>query len=433
MSVAKILRDLADWFGPADTELRNIKSDGSSTPNKTAEPTCFIIEDEPGVRHFLLHVLRSRGVKVHEFSGASGIARSVIQECPQLIFLDLALEGSDAVEAIRELATARYEGAVQLISGRGGLLLKDIQLIGSRHRLNMLPVLEKPLRLNAVSELVDRCFAPFRASSAASVAPKISLADALQRNLVEVWYQPKIDLKRMRVVGMEALARVNHPEHGILLPGSFLPDAHEDSLIRLTEHVLVTVLHDWPDFHKIGGALVPAMNVPVSAMFKARIAALLRQHAPQDTSWPGMIMELTESQIIGDVALAKEISTQLAIYDVKLSIDDFGEGYSSFSRLKEVPFSELKIDRKFVENCATNSTNKAICESVVTLAHRLGCIAVAEGVEREADLRVLHELGCDLVQGFLLARPMPKRRLEAILKQRQEKQARTTSSPLKVA
>jgi EAL domain-containing protein (putative c-di-GMP-specific phosphodiesterase class I) len=332
----------------------------------------------------------------------------------------LALENSDAVEAIRELAAIGYKGAVQLISGRGGPLLKDIQLVGTRHGLNMLPVLEKPLRLNAVSELVERCFASIPAVIP-SDPPKIRLADALRRNLVRVWYQPKIDLRRMCVVGMEALARVDHPEHGVLLPGSFLHDADEDDLIRLTEHVLVTTLADWPDLQKAGGPLVPAVNVPVSVMFKAPIAGLLRQHAPKDDAWHGMIIELTESQIVGDVALAQEISTQLAIYGVTLSIDDFGEGYSSFSRLKQVPFCELKIDREFVENCATNPTNKAICESVVNLAHRLGCVVVAEGVENQADLRLLHQIGCDLVQGFLLARPMPKSRLEAALKQRQAK------------
>jgi EAL domain-containing protein (putative c-di-GMP-specific phosphodiesterase class I) len=165
---------------------------------------------------------------------------------------------------------------------------------------------------------------------------------------------------------------------------------------------------------------VPALNVPVDALSQAAIAPLFRQNGPSSKVWKGLIVEVTESQVIDDVSLAEEIAAQLKIHDIRLAIDDFGEGYSSFSRLKQVPFHELKIDRKFVRDCSFNPTNKAICEAVINLAHRLGCVVTAEGVESEADLRALHQMGCDLVQGFFFAKPLPKARFEDLLLRRQK-------------
>jgi EAL domain-containing protein (putative c-di-GMP-specific phosphodiesterase class I)/CheY-like chemotaxis protein len=385
----------------------------SAPPNEASKPTCFIIEDEPGIRHFLSHLVRRHDVTVKESSGADKIIESVKRESPELIFLDLALEDADAIEVMRGLATAKYSGAVQLMSGRGISLLNSVRRVGARQGLNMLPVLEKPLRIDTISEIVDRFYGT---SSAPAVT--VSLTECLDRDWMRVWYQPKIDLKRMRVVGMEALARVEHPDHGVLLPGSFLPQAGLEDLVRLTEHVLVTTLRDWPSLSAAGGGLVPAIN----DMSKAAIAPLFRQNVPNSKAWNGLIVELTESQVIDDVSLAEEIAAQLKIYDIRLAIDDFGEGYSSFSRLKQVPFHELKIDRKFVRECSFNPTNKAICEAVINLAHRLGCVVAAEGVESEADLRALHQMGCDLVQGFFFAKPLPKARFEDLLRRRQKTQ-----------
>ena len=148
------------------------------------------------------------------------------------------------------------------------------------------------------------------------------------------------------------------------------------------------------------------------------IAELVAEYRPKSEQWPGLILEVTEDQIVRDIALANEIATQLRVSGITIAIDDFGAGYSSFSSLRDLPFAELKVDRSFVRDCATDATNAAICQTAIDLAHRFGSAAVAEGIENQADLQALMVMGCDFGQGMLIAPPMPKERFLELLRQR---------------
>ena len=159
------------------------------------------------------------------------------------------------------------------------------------------------------------------------------------------------------------------------------------------------------------------------------VAALVAEYRPQSAAWPGLIVEVTEDQIVRDIALAKDIAAQLRGSGISIAIDDFGAGYSSFSSLRNLPFAELKIDRSFVRNCATDATNAAICQTAIDLAHRFGSAAVAEGVESQADLQALMVMGCDFGQGALIAPPMPKERFLDLLRQRMNRAARGRGEP----
>jgi EAL domain-containing protein (putative c-di-GMP-specific phosphodiesterase class I) len=262
----------------------------------------------------------------------------------------------------------------------------------------------------------------------APVRPRISVAEALRNNWFEIWYQPKIDLKRKCLAGAEALARIRHPQLGVLLPGNFLPDVDEDSVAELTEHALLATLCDWTMFEEAGFNLHLAVNVPVSVLLKLAIQRLVAEYRPKSERWPGLILEVTEDQIARDINLGKEIATHLRVSGITLAIDDFGAGYSSFSSLRDLPFAELKIDHSFVMGCATDATNAAICQTAIDLAHRFGSAAVAEGVENQVDLQALMVMGCDFGQGVLIAPPMPKERFLELLRQRMNK-PRTAVTP----
>ncbi len=261
--------------------------------------------------------------------------------------------------------------------------------------------------------LIDSMTAPER--------PRIAIAEALRNNWFEIWYQPKIDLKRKCLAGAEALARIHHPQLGVLLPGSFLPDVDEDSIAELAQHALLATLCDWTMFDGAGFNLHLAINVPVGVLLRMPITALVGEYRPKAAHWPGLILEVTEDQIVRDIALANEIATQLRGSGIAIAIDDFGAGYSSFSSLRNLPFAELKIDRSFVRDCATDATNAAICQTAIDLAHRFGSAAVAEGVETQADLQALMVMGCDFGQGVLIAPPMPKDRFLDLLRKRMNK------------
>jgi EAL domain-containing protein (putative c-di-GMP-specific phosphodiesterase class I) len=251
--------------------------------------------------------------------------------------------------------------------------------------------------------------------------PMISIAEALEQNWLEMWYQPKIDLKRKCLAGAEALARIHHPQHGLMWPDSFLPDVDADSVARLTEHALIATLRDWSIFEQAGFNLHLAINVPVAVMVRLPIADLVRDHRPRSERWPGLILEVTEDQIVRDVKLANEIANELRTSGVTISIDNFGAGYSSLSSLRALPFAELKLDSSFVQDCAIDAANAAICQTAIDLAHRFGSAAVAEGIETAADMQSLAIMGCDFGQGALIAPAMPQQRFLDLLLQRVSK------------
>src|SRR5690348_4339004 len=184
-------------------------------------------------------------------------------------------------------------------------------------------------------------------SMSADERPRIAIAEALRNHWFEIWYQPKIDLKRKCLAGAEALARIRHPELGVLLPGNFLPEVDEQSVAELAQQALLATLCDWSMFEDAGFNLHLAVNVPVGVLMKLPIAKLVAEYRPKSERWPGLIVEVTEDQIVRDIALARDIAAQLQVSGIQIAIDDFGAGYSSLSSLREVPFAELKLDRSF--------------------------------------------------------------------------------------
>jgi EAL domain-containing protein (putative c-di-GMP-specific phosphodiesterase class I) len=239
--------------------------------------------------------------------------------------------------------------------------------------------------------------------------------DALRNNWLEVWYQPVIDLKSMTVFGAEALVRARHPYYGVIAPANLLPPAGHSAYEPLSKFVLGQAMADWRRFVDQGLRLRLAVNVPVSVIHTPDFIGLIRSILPTDASFPGLTIEITEDEIIRDPKWAREIAIQLMLYNVGISIDDFGSAYASLSRLNELPVVEVKIDRSFVAGCSSDRHKRGLCQTVVELAHRFGATACAEGVDTPEDLRELIEMGCDTAQGFLFAEPMPADKLAATL------------------
>jgi EAL domain-containing protein (putative c-di-GMP-specific phosphodiesterase class I) len=178
------------------------------------------------------------------------------------------------------------------------------------------------------------------------------------------------------------------------------------------------------NFSQLGIHLRFAVNIPVASLAKLPIADIVRAHREQVEHWAGLIIDIAEEQIVSDLALATEMTKTLSPLNVKLAIDNFGRGYSSLARLKELPFAELKLDRAFVIDCGTNKVNAPLCKTVIDLAHNFGSAAVAIGIEKASDALALTSMGCDIGQGFLLGQPMPEERFISLLRQRAAGQGR---------
>jgi EAL domain-containing protein (putative c-di-GMP-specific phosphodiesterase class I) len=237
---------------------------------------------------------------------------------------------------------------------------------------------------------------------------KVTLGDVLRRDWFELWYQPKIDLRGKHLVGAEGLVRARRPDGGLISPGQFLPGAREDDMLALTERVICTALRDFEDYAACGAVLKLSVNVPVSAFVKLPIAQMLREQRPAAPNWPGLILEVTEDEVVHDLKIANEIADELRALDCSLALDDFGAGYSSLARLRQLPFSELKIDRSYVANCHVDRVNAGLCETIVELAKRFSLKTVAEGIETPHESHKLQGIGCDIGQGYLFAKPMAK-------------------------
>jgi diguanylate cyclase (GGDEF)-like protein/PAS domain S-box-containing protein len=229
-------------------------------------------------------------------------------------------------------------------------------------------------------------------------------------------YQPKIDLATRRTTGVEALVRWQHPTAGLLMPAQFIPEAARSELIEpLTRWVLDEALHQQREWRDAGLDLTMAVNITARSLMRG--GTLPDTVAQLTDTWdiaPGrLILELTENALID--AEGPVILELLHAMGERVAIDDFGTGHSSLVYLQRLPIDEIKVDRSFVMNLATVSSDAVIVRSTIDLAHNLGLTVVAEGVEDEVALGMLVEYGCDSVQGYLCSRPLPAAELTSWL------------------
>jgi EAL domain-containing protein (putative c-di-GMP-specific phosphodiesterase class I)/FixJ family two-component response regulator len=393
-------------------------TDGGPSPtfprDTSPTPDAFIIDDEEGICSFISMTLATLGLVAKSFNVAGDAVAALEHGHPEIVFLDIALGASDAVEVIRALGEKRYTGTVQLMSGAKSPLLEDVQRIGAWHGLNMCPPLQKPFRAKDIQRTiasVPLLDCPHIAVSIASAA-QLDLGEALANGQLELWYEPKIDLRSKLLAGVEGVIRYHDRETGTVdaIDGR-LQQANEATRYALTEHFLAAILRDCDEFDRAGIPLRASLNASFDVLTKLDVAAIARQNRPRSENWPGLIVGVGENEVIDDPQLAHEVATQLRIYDVTLAINNFGAGFSSFERLRELPFSELKLHSGFVEGCAQDAKSAGVCKAAIDLAHRFGATTVATGVEDEADLVALQRMGCDTAQGPLLAEPMPKSKL----------------------
>ncbi len=330
--------------------------------------------------------------------------------------VDLALGQSDAVEVIRHLEACNYRGKVLLITGRDEATLNEIAQIGKKHGLVMLPPLKKPFRPADIRRRLSGGQAADTSppdSERREAAPEASgkvvleLSEALRNGWLEVWYQPKFDLRTYLICGAEGLIRARHPQHGIVLPGNLLPLPGDPSYEALTRFVIERIMADSKRFAHTGTRLRLSINAPISVIRAPSFIPLIQSQLPHDSAFPGLTLEVTEEELVRDSEWTHEVAAQLKLYNVDLSIDRFGSGYSSLSRLNELPFAEVKIDRVFASGCGSNKLKHGLCQTIIDLAHGFSARVCAEGVEAAEDLRALVEMQCESVQGSLLAKPMP--------------------------
>ena len=254
------------------------------------------------------------------------------------------------------------------------------------------------------------------------------LRAAIQHDQLVLHYQPKVDLGTGEVRGVEALVRWQHPERGLIPPAEFIPVAEGTGLILpLTLRTLEIAVGQARTWHDDGHSLQVAVNLSPRCLLEPEFQAMVMGVLTRLDLPPHLLrLEITESTIMADPARALAVLTALQQAGVSLSIDDFGTGYSSMSYLKRLPVDELKIDRTFVMDMIGSAGDSVLVRSSIDLGHNLGLSVVAEGVEDQATVHALANLGCDVLQGYHLARPMDTDAMTAWIRTRSRGQV---SSP----
>jgi EAL domain-containing protein (putative c-di-GMP-specific phosphodiesterase class I)/ActR/RegA family two-component response regulator len=389
--------------------------------------TALVLDDEIQIGAIVCKVLKTIGIATSQFTDPLQFLLEVKRSPPDVLILDLQLGRADAVDVIRKLDVLEFAGNILLISGRDEATLHEIERVGRAHGLRMLKPLRKPFRaielkarLQTASE-PEACEpeTPKPAPSNLPAIPGALLGEALEREWLELWYQPKVELKSLSVCGAEALIRARHPERGVIGPAELLPAPGDQLYKPLSLFVIRRAVLDWRMFASLAQPMRLAVNVPASVLSAPGFVDFVRTTLPTHPKFPGLIVEVTEDEVIRDTGWIHEVATQLRLYNVSISIDDFGSAYASLSRIKDLPFREVKLDRSFVANCASDALKRALCSTVVDLAHCVGASACAEGVETVEDMHCLAELGFDTAQGFIFAKPMPSTQFLQFVAQQQ--------------
>ena len=232
---------------------------------------------------------------------------------------------------------------------------------------------------------------------------------AIGRDELELHFQPKIDIEKHELTSCEALLRWNNGARGRVPPDVFIPLAEQGSIIKgLTEWVIEQAVMHCSAWHKAGKVISVSVNLSARLLIQDDILVIVK-HALYRHGLRAeyLILEITETAIMMDPVRAKHTMEQLHDIGVKLSIDDFGTGYTSISQVKDLPVSEIKIDKSFVLNMLENQSDAMLVKLIIDMAHGMGHIAVAEGIESQDVLDEVKSMGCDIAQGYFLGRPMP--------------------------
>ena len=246
-------------------------------------------------------------------------------------------------------------------------------------------------------------------NSVRSLALENDLRDAIQNNALELHFQPKVDLRKKHVIGVEALVRWTHAELGAIAPAELIPMAERTGLIRpLTRWVLMAALRQSAHWATLGIDVPIAVNLSIWDIQDPQFVDYVRTELLKWNRAPENIeFEITESVMMADPNRAIMAVKRLDGMGIRMSVDDFGTGFSSLTYLKKFPVATLKIDKSFIIDMTQDSDDRAIVKSTIELAHHMGVSATAEGVEDAATLKELSRLGCDTAQGYFIAKPMP--------------------------
>jgi EAL domain-containing protein (putative c-di-GMP-specific phosphodiesterase class I)/CheY-like chemotaxis protein len=330
-----------------------------------------------------------------------------------LLICDIEMPGMDGIEFLRNIADQNYSGKIVLFSGVDPDLLKATERLATVRGLNVIGTLAKPVTVGSLATILEQLASPVRRNIDPSRMRQIfnveEIKQALLADHIDLFYQPKVSVSSGHVTSVECLARWRHAEYGYVSPDSFIPVIEQCGLINeFTRSILTKSAQQLDVWLQQGLDLKISVNVSMENLDRFNLPEIYEK-AVGDCNVPidRVTLEITESKLGKDFAQTLDILTRIRLKGFGLSIDDFGTGYSSMETLKHMPFTELKVDRIFAHGATEDPATRAILESSIKLGRVFGLNVVVEGIEIKADYELAAALGCDEIQGYFIAKPMP--------------------------
>jgi PAS domain S-box-containing protein len=377
--------------------------------------SALVVDDDMVVLQQVKSMLDKLGV-TEVLTAANGLEASKLLSARagqiEVLVCDLSMPEMDGVELIRGFGKIGFKGGLILISGADEKIISTVNKLAVLQGVRVLGQLQKPVSAAQLAILLANTADLPAEESRIAVGPVVSrdaIRAAMAAREFSVWFQPKVDAVSLRAVGIEALARWQLPGGKFIPPDNFITVAEREGLIGELSQMLVSIaLTEGARLFAAGFPLKIAINLSGSWLNDLSLPDFILSN----TRLAGLraidvILEVTETGVMEDLTTALDVLSRLRLKGFGLSIDDFGIGYSSFEQLGRIPFTEMKLDRSFVNKGVNDAAARAILESSMDMAHKLRLSTVAEGVETELDLKLVRSLGCDLVQGYFVAKPMP--------------------------
>jgi EAL domain-containing protein (putative c-di-GMP-specific phosphodiesterase class I) len=399
-----------------------------STPQNTiAEPiyprrskedmSILLVDDDPFVLDIAVRTLENLGYSqiTTANNGNTALGKLITTESAfDIIICDLNMPEMDGVEFVRHASEAGFCGGLILLSGEDPRMLEIAYSLGMSHKLDVLGALAKPLQPKELDRLLNQ-FEPTQSETPIRVQQQsISLDDlrsgikGSSKNQLMLVYQPKIHLQSGVVSGVETLARWWNQDRGVLDPAAFIPLAEESGLIdALTNEIYKRAIMQVAQWNRHDQVLKTAVNFSINSFGSNEFCEFIVDTTLKHGVNPSQILlEVKETQAIALPLNCTEALMKMRLKRFGLCIDNFGTGNSSLAQLRNIPFTEMKIDRAFVCGASEDPSARAILEASIGLARKLEIEIVAEGAETEQEWKLVKDLGCDYAQGFFCARPM---------------------------
>ncbi|MBL3601510.1 MAG: EAL domain-containing response regulator [gamma proteobacterium endosymbiont of Lamellibrachia anaximandri] len=372
----------------------------------------LVVDDEPEIGVFVRDVALDLGYEAISIHRPDSFEEYFSDDI-DLVVLDLIMPGRDGVELLRTMAERASNASIILISGYDIGVLHSAQKLASEQGLHVVGTLTKPIRYRELEDMLNAIVYPPKnrprdAIEFLEFPSEQELQRAIDNDELEPYFQPQVNFSDNSLVGVEALIRWRHPAHGLLMPDIIIPLAEQSGLMdKLSAEVLQQAFKQVSEWMAAGLKTRVAINMAPCNFKDLNLPELIDVKIRQYGLGPDQVtLEVTETTLMQELIKSLDILTRLRMKQIKLSIDDFGTGYSSLQQLHRIPFSEMKIDKSFVIRATSDKEALAIVKMTILLGHELGMKVVAEGIESQETWNLLSDLGCDVAQGYFIAKPM---------------------------